>query len=413
VRRLIVAAALIGAIAVVLLVTGTFRSGGGGTYEVRAVFDNAGFAVPGEQVRIAGAPVGTISSLAVTHSNLAAVTLAITNRAFTPWHANATCTIRPQSLIAERYVDCSPGTASAAALARIRRGGGAGSYLLPVTQTSSPIDPDTVQNISQEPVRQALSVILDQLGTGLAARGSDLAAVIRRADPALAQTQRVFELLDAQDHTLAQLAGDSKTVLAPLAAARGSLAQFVTGANQTAVASATQSAALAREIKALPGFLSALRPLMRDLGQLADQGTPLMTSLGASAGGLDREFTELTPFARSAKTALIDLGTAARKSQADLIGTEPLARSLGSLGTQAVPTGQLLAKLTGSLQSSGAIDQLMSLLFYGTGATNGFDADGHYLRTDLQVGSCTAFARTPVTGCDSTFGTLTHYLLGR
>ena len=52
-------------------------------------------------------------------------------------------------------------------------------------QTSSPIDPDIVQNISQEPIRQRLSIILNELGTGLAARGADLAAVIRRANPAL------------------------------------------------------------------------------------------------------------------------------------------------------------------------------------------------------------------------------------
>ena len=52
---------------------------------------------------------------------------------------------------------------------RITRGSGTGSYLLPVTQTSSPIDPDIVQDISQDSVRESLSVILNELGTGLAA----------------------------------------------------------------------------------------------------------------------------------------------------------------------------------------------------------------------------------------------------
>src|SRR5579875_2055381 len=167
------------AVAGALLISLTGAGGGtpGGTYQVRAIFDNAEFAVSGEDVRIAGANVGSIASLAVTRHNQAAVTLNITNRAFVPFHANATCAIRPQSLIAENYVDCTPGTAAAAALPRIRGGAGAGSYLLPVSRTSSPIDPDIVQDISQEPVRQSLSIILDELGTGLAARGSDLNAV--------------------------------------------------------------------------------------------------------------------------------------------------------------------------------------------------------------------------------------------
>ena len=115
---------------------------------------------------------------------------------------------------------------------------GAGSYLLPVTQTSSPIDPDIVQDISQEPIRQRLSIILNELGTGLAARGSDLNAVILRADPALGYTDEVFKILASQNRVLAQLASDSDAVLAPLAGARAQIAGFVAQANTTAVASA-------------------------------------------------------------------------------------------------------------------------------------------------------------------------------
>ena len=63
--------------AVVVWLVITSVGGGSSGYRVEALFDNAGFAVPGEQVRIAGAPVGTISALSVTKQNLAAVTLSI------------------------------------------------------------------------------------------------------------------------------------------------------------------------------------------------------------------------------------------------------------------------------------------------------------------------------------------------
>ena len=56
---------------------------------------------------------------------------------------------------------------------------------------------------------------------------------------------------------------------------------------------------------------------MADLGSLADQGTPLMTSLGQSASALGRQFANLTPFASKARTALIELGASARESQPD------------------------------------------------------------------------------------------------
>ncbi len=406
-RLTLIFAALLIAVGVwVSLGTGSSGSAGpygDGTYEVRAIFDNAAFAVSGETVRIAGAPVGSIASLSVTDSYQAAVTLTIDHAGFVPFHANATCAIRPQSLIAERYVDCNPGTSSAPPLELIKRGPGAGTYLLPVTQTSSPIDVDIVQDISQEPIRQRLSIILDELGTGLAARGADLNAVIRRADPALGYTDEVFKILAQQNKVLAQLASDSDTVLAPLAAARTQIADFVTQANTTAVASAQRSADIARSIQLLPTFLGKLKPLMVDLGGLADQGTPLMSSLDQSAAALNRQFSELVPFASAARTALIELGDAAQESQAPLLASESLAARLNSLGSAAVPSSALLDKLTASLDSSGAIQQLMALLFYGTGATNGFDANGHYVRTTALLGSCTGYFQIPVAGCSANF----------
>jgi ABC-type transporter Mla subunit MlaD len=378
-------------------------AGGNGNYNVRAIFDDAAFAVPGEDVRIAGAPVGSISSLDVTPDHKAAVTLAINSADFTPFHANATCEIRPQSLIAERYVDCNPGTANTPALARIEHGPGAGSYLLPVTQTRSPIDPDIVASISQESLRQRLSLILVELGTGLAARGSDLNAVIHRADPALGYTDQVFKILARQSRVLAQLATDSDTVLKPLAKARQELAGFVVQANTTALASAARAADISRGIKLLPTFLTQLKPLMADLGSLADQGTPLMASLSQAAAGINAQFRELIPFAGVARTALINLGNAAAASQAPLLASQSLANRLLKLGNAAEPSSKLLDQLTASLDNTGGIEQLMGVLFHGVGATNGFNADGHYTRANALVGSCFGYTQTPVPGCSANF----------
>jgi ABC-type transporter Mla subunit MlaD len=398
------AVVVVAAAVVVLLLSGTGVIGGSGNgYKVEALFDNAAFAVPGEEVRVAGATVGTISGLSVTKQNLAAVTLTINNNDFTPFYANAACTIRPQSLIAERYVDCAPGTVGHSRLKQIRSGYGAGSYVLPVTQTSSPIDPDIVQDISQDSVRESLSVILNELGTGLAGRGADLKAVILRADPALAQTEAVFKILGSQNKLLAELATDSNRVLGPLAEARNSLADFVVKANTTATASAQRSADISQSIKLLPGFLKQLKPLMADLGQLASRGTPVMTSLGTGASAIDAEFKSLVPFATQAQSALKNLGDAAQQSESSLVASQPLANQLKSLGSAAVPSSTSLDTLLTSLNTTGGIQQFMGLLFYGASATNGYDADGHYVRIAPVVGSCNAYAKLPVAGCSTKF----------
>jgi phospholipid/cholesterol/gamma-HCH transport system substrate-binding protein len=401
-RLILLAAGLIVAAIVVAVANGSHGTATG-TYVVRAIFDDASFAVQSEDVRIAGANVGSIRSLGVTASKKAAVTLAITDPRFEPWHANATCAIRPQSLIGEQYVDCSPGTAGAPALGRIARGPGTGSYYLPVTQTSSPIDSDIVQNISTEPVRQSLAVILDEFGTGLAARGSDLNAVIHRANPALGDTDRVLQILARQNKTLARLASDSDAVLAPLARERTQIAGFITQANTTAVASAARARDISSTFRLFPSYLQQLRPLMADLGTLAGQGTPLLRSLGQSAGALGQQFANLTPFADKARTALIDLGAAAQKSQPALVATQPLAQRLNGLGSAGRPTSANLEKLLASLNSTGGIQQLMKLLFNGAVAGNGFDSLGHYVRDEPIVSSCTNYATTAVPGCSANF----------
>ena len=413
-RRLaLIAALLLAAAATATIATASGQGGQSGSYKVRAIFDDASFAVPGEQVRIAGAPVGSIASLdvCVAHTaacaagtqNKAAVTLEIDDARFTPFHANATCAIRPQSLIGEMYVDCTPGTATAPTLTRITTGPGKGTYYLPVTRTRSPVDFDIAQDIYREPVTQRLAIILNELGTGLAARGSDLNAVIHRADPALANTDQVLKILANQNHALAKLATDSAAVLTPLAHQRRALADFIVQANTTATASATRASDISKSIQLLPAFLRQLKPLMVDLGTLADQGTPLASELGNSAQALGREFTELTPFAKAARNALIDLGATAQQSQGSLVATIPLANRLGNLGTQLQPAATELDKLTSSLNTTGAVGQLMALLFYGTNAANGFDSLGHYVRDELLVSDCTAYATTPVPGCSANF----------
>jgi ABC-type transporter Mla subunit MlaD len=412
-RRIALLALVLVAAGAVAAVVGACGGSGGDPYRVTAFFDDASFAVQGEQVRVAGAPVGSIASLDVCVAqtapcrpgtlNKAAVTLEIDDSRFTPFHANATCAIRPQSLIGEMYVDCNPGTASAPALQRIRSGAGAGSYYLPVTQTSSPVDFDIVQAIYQEPVAQRLAIILNELGTGLAARGSDLNAVIHRADPALGYTDQVLKILASQNRELAALATDSAAVLGPLARQRSALADFVVQANTTSLASAQRASDISRSIQLLPSFLSQLRPLMADLGTFADQGTPLASDLGQSAAALGREFQQLTPFAAAARTALINLGAGAQQSQAPLIATIPLAQQLNRLGAQAAPTATLLDRLTASLENTGAISQLMAVLFNGTNATNGFDSLGHYVRDELLVSDCTGYAINPVPGCSARF----------
>ena len=78
------------------------------SYQVRAIFDNAGFIIPGEDVKIAGVKVGKVSDLDVTDDFKAAVVLEITEPGYQDFRSDASCIVRPQNLIGERFVECKP-----------------------------------------------------------------------------------------------------------------------------------------------------------------------------------------------------------------------------------------------------------------------------------------------------------------
>src|SRR3954454_4563082 len=185
----------------------TTGAGDGGSYKVRAIFDNAGFVIPGEDVKVAGVKVGKVSSLDVTRDFKAVVVLDIEDKGYQDFRRDAECSIRPQSLIGERFVECTPtqkrapGAAEAPALETVRSGPGKGQHLLPVSQTTKPVDLDLIADITRQPQQERLSIILNELGAGVAGRGRDLNAVIRRADPALKETDKVLSILASENAT--------------------------------------------------------------------------------------------------------------------------------------------------------------------------------------------------------------------
>ena len=138
---------------------GLGADGDGGGYEVRAIFDNVTGLVPGEDVRVAGAKVGVVESLDVAERKKAAVVLKIDDARFTPFRADAKCTVRALAVIAEKFVECDPGTTSSPELAEIKDGDGKGQRLLPIERTSSPVDTDLVNNIMRRPFRERFSIL--------------------------------------------------------------------------------------------------------------------------------------------------------------------------------------------------------------------------------------------------------------
>ncbi len=393
-------------VAVVLLATSA--GGSNGSYTVRAVFDDAGNIIPGENVKIGGVKVGTVGSVTPTPQAKAAVVLHITNAGFKDFRADASCTIRPQALIGEKFVDCLPtqprvsGTPLPPPLKKIPKGHeGAGEYLMPVQNTHSPVDVDLLGDISRLPERQRFTIILNELGAGLAGRGSDLHEVIQRANPALQELNKVLAILASENKVLARLAVDSDRVLQPFAAVRNQVADFIQQSNTVAQATARHRGALARNLQLLPRFLEQLGPSMERLGRFADQTTPVFTDLKKAAPGIDKTFTSLPAFSKSSTKFFENFGQTSKVSGPALTAIRPLLGRLGQLGKEAKPFSFNAAELLTSLRSTGGLERLLDFIFLGAGSTNGYDALGHFLRAEAVGTTCISYVVIANSICSS------------
>jgi virulence factor Mce-like protein len=409
-RRILAAVAVIALVAAsALFVAAGGGSGDGGTYLVRAVFDNANFVIPGEDVKVAGVKVGKIDSLDLTPQHKAVVVLRIDDAAFKPFRSDAHCQIRPQSLIGEQFVECTPtqpradGAQPPPELAKIKSGTGKGQHLLPIQNTTTPVGLDLIGDTLRLPYRERLTLVINELGAGLAGNGDALRDAIRRADPALQQTDRVLAILAKQNRTLADLARNSDIALAPLARERARVSGFITKASVTGAATASRGQDLERSLEKLPGFLRALTPTAAQLGKTADQITPALNSLRAHAPDINTFIKGLGPFSTAALPAFRELGKTADVGSRTLTASQPVIEDLATFGKNVSPLASDLAALASSFKNSGGVERALDTVFYLTSSENGYDSISHYLRAALVVNLCSSYFATPSPGCFSFF----------
>src|SRR4051794_39879276 len=425
IKRLLLVAAVVAAIVVVVLLA----SGGGdsGGYRVRAIFDNGSFMVSGEQVRVAGANVGEIEEVnvtmpgdtvayrhgkAVSKAGKAVIVMKITDPGFQDFRQDASCLIRPQSLIGEKFVDCrptlprAPGTEPPPPLKQVPDGQpGAGEYLLPLGNNGTSVDPDLINDIQTLPYAQRFRLILNELGAGLAGRGEDIEVLVKRANPVLRDVDRLFGILSAQRNQLAQLASNSEEILGPLSRERSHVAGFFTNAGAAAEASSEKGPELEAALQKFPTFLSEFRKTMVSLKTFSDAGTPLFEDFGTAAPSLTDATRTLTPFSEALTVSLKSLGKAGEASGPYFAEADPVVREARDLAKSGVVPTTELANLLVNLNKTGGWDGLTELIYNTTASINGFDQYSHFGRTRVTLSNCLEYEPGPQggSGCVARF----------
>ena len=242
----------------------------GGGYVLRAQFDNGSGLRTGMDVRVSGIEIGRVRTIELDQQEPtmphAVAVIDVTSPAGEGFKQDGSCAIRSATLLGDRYVDCKLGKAGPALATED------GAHLMPVAQTSSPVDPDLMFDIFRLPVRQRLSILINELGAGLAGNGPALNEAIRRANPAFLQLDRTLEVLSGQRRALARLADSSDRVLEPLSRERERLAGFVVHGNELLESVGERREALRATFRRMPAFLRELRPTLSELQGLGRRG---------------------------------------------------------------------------------------------------------------------------------------------
>jgi len=162
-----------------------------GPYVVTVPVEDAAGLSPGSDLMIAGAQAGRVESIGLG-GGTALVTVSV-DAEHSPLHTDATVSVRPKSLLGERYLALDPGQAP---------GTLPSGATLPATQVTRSTDLQDVINTFDAPTRDKLQTLVVELGAGVAGRGSELNAGLAAGREDVSDLRGIAGTLAARDAEL-------------------------------------------------------------------------------------------------------------------------------------------------------------------------------------------------------------------
>jgi phospholipid/cholesterol/gamma-HCH transport system substrate-binding protein len=267
-------------VGLVLVLVILFGGSSGRTYHL--MFENGGQLVSGNEVLVAGQPIGSVDSIKLTDDANADVTISVDETL----HEGTTAVIRATSLsgIANRYVSITPGPNNAPALPD--------GAALAGDNTRSIVDLDQLFDTLRPPTRHALQNVIKGSATVYAGHTEGARRSYKYFAPGLSSARRLLDELTRDQRTFTQFLVTGSRALGAIAERRQELSALTQNANQALGAIASQNEALDRVLVALPPTLRQANTTFVNLRATLDDLDPLV----ASAKPATRH---LTPFLRN------------------------------------------------------------------------------------------------------------------
>ena len=369
--------AAVASLAIAIVVVVVVLLGGGSTYTLKADFQDAGGLVPGNQVMMGPATVGTVQSISLTGNGQAQVKMSIDSGA-APLHVGTVARIYENSLsgIANRYVVLEPGASEAPA---IESGG-----TLDADHTYSFVSLDQVFDAIDPLTRAGLQGVIRGEAASIRGKAAQANRTLKYLAPGLASTSNVTAELARNEPAFDGLLVQGAQAMQALASRSQQLSDLI---GQTATATgaiARQSQALEAALQLLPGTLTRATGTFAGLRTTLDTLDPLV----AESKTASRRLVPFTVSLRQFTNAAIPTVTGLSALIHNPSGTGDLTSLLEQTPTLARSAAAAFPNLIAAMNASQT--QLDNLREYtpdvvaalaDLGQASGYyDANGHYIR---------------------------------
>ena len=242
----------------------------------------------GQQVTIAGVPVGEISRVAL-HDGRALLTLKIRRKYFKVYR-DASALLRPKTGLNDMLLELTPGHRSAGQVPD--------GWTIPLDQTLPNVNTDEVLAALDGDTRDYLQLLLGAAGQGLQGQGSQLSADLRRFDPTARDLLRISRALSLRQANVARAIDSFRALSQALAGKDRQLSGLVDSSNAVFADLARQDANLRASLGLLPPTLTTTRTALGRADQLARTLGPTLRRLEPAARALGPSLREVRPFLR-------------------------------------------------------------------------------------------------------------------
>lgn len=302
----------------------------------------------GSPLTVAGVEVGQISGVEL-HDGGALVKTSVDRKKLPHVYRDATAALVPNTPLKDMQIRLYPGRDRSRP---VPQGG-----TVPVSETTSPVDADSLLRALDTDTRSWLRGLIADSNVGLKGRARDLRSVLKRLGPTAEQTRRISDLVAARRHEIPRLVHNVNTITRAAAHSDRDLRLVVDAGDATFATLSAESDSLRRGLALLPGTLSdARRTLQRTpsytstLRRSAIAFTPTLARLRATLRSTPGATQGLVPLpARQVRTfvnAVAPLGPIAKPTSRNLNAARPgLERAFEVLGRT---TNALAYKAPGS-----------------------------------------------------------------